>query len=95
MKPYEEPDLEPMARDSLIRIILRLQTDMEANEREHGALREMNDCRIRWGEEKDEVIRYARSVAQSDDDCQGWERQWCPTSCKWWKLCMPMEEPCD
>ncbi|MCK9601666.1 MAG: hypothetical protein M0R06_21670 [Sphaerochaeta sp.] len=78
---YTEHDLEPMARDSLIRIILRLQTDMEANEREYDALRE--------------EIRYARAVAQSWDDCRGWDPSWCPTSCKWWKLCQPMEERCD
>lgn len=92
MKPYTESDLEPMARDSLIRIILRLQTDIEANEREYGALREMNLSRIKWGEEKDEVIAYARTEIQAMERCESYDPNWCPTSCKWWRVCQPMEE---
>ena len=24
--------------------------------------------------------------------CEGWDDQWCPTSCRWWEVCRELEE---
>lgn len=75
--------------------LVAAEKERNALKQENGALREMNLSRIKWGEEQDEVIAYARTEIQAMVGCQGWEDTWCPTSCRWWKVCQPMEERCE
>ena len=30
-------------------------------------------------------LEFVRSELQAS--CKGWDDQWCPTSCKWWRIC--------
>jgi len=85
MDKYTSEQLAIMYHDSLERIVLKLQGEV-------GALRAMNLSRIKWEEEYREIIEYARGIAQAEDECEGWDDQWCPTSCKWWRVCEPHGE---
>ena len=78
---YPSPGSE---RKMLVAYITHLEED-------NGASREMNLSRIKWAKEQREIIEHARGIAQADERCDGWDDQWCPTSCKWWRICEPLE----